>query len=217
MEQRSEEWFSARLGLVTASRIADVCAKTKSGWGAARANYMAQLIADKLTGTVAESYSNAAMQWGTDHEDEARIAYEFFSGNTVEEVGFVVHPLIAGSGASPDGLIGEAGLVEIKCPNTATHIDTLLGKNIERKYLLQMQWQMACTAREWCDFVSYDPRLPTEMQIHIQRVERDPELLAETEATVEGFLDELQDKLVALKSQYAEDSEAAQGFMMGVA
>jgi len=127
IEQGSIEWFAERCGKVTASRVADVIARTKTGWGASRANYMAQLVAERLTGNVAESYSNAAMQWGIDMEPEARKTYEFFTNNTVEPASFVPHRSIADTGASPDGYVGADGLVEIKCPNTATHIDTLIG------------------------------------------------------------------------------------------
>ena len=151
--QGSEEWFAARLGKATASKVADIVARTRSGYAASRANYMAQLVAERLTGNVAESFTNDAMRWGIDQEPAARRAYEFYVGAEVTEIGFVTHPEIGMSGASPDGLVGDDGLVEIKCPNTAKHIDTLLGKAIEGKYLTQMQWQMACTGRQWCDFV----------------------------------------------------------------
>src|SRR5690606_15666900 len=144
-------------------------ARTKSGYGADRANYHAQLVTERLTGAVAESYTNAAMQWGTDTEPMAREAYSENALCVVEEVAFVHHPVIEMAGASPDGLIGDDGLVEIKCPNSATHIGTLTGNPIDRKYILQMQWQMACTERQWCDFASFDPRLPLEMQLHVQR------------------------------------------------
>ena len=190
MQQRSDEWFAARLGKVTASRIPDVMARTKSGYGAGRKNYMAELLVERLTGQREESYINAAMQHGIDTEDEARMAYEF-SRELVEEVGFVEHPTIAMSGASPDGLVGEDGEVEIKCPNTATHLETLLSKAVDRRYVLQMQWQMACTGRQWCDFVSYDPRLPERQAIVVIRVARDESLIAEITREVVLFLEEL--------------------------
>ena len=206
MEQRSEAWFAARIGKVTASRVADVMAATKSGPGAARKNYMAELVAERLTGTQGERFTNAAMQWGTDWEPQARIAYEFMAGCTVQEVGFVDHPTIPMFGASPDGLVGGDGLVEIKCPNTATHIETLLGATIDRKYVLQMHTQMICTGRAWCDFVSYDPRLPAEMQILIQRVPRDATLVAEIETAVSGFLAELDTTVCRLRAAYMKDA-----------
>lgn len=200
IEQGTDEWKQQRLGKCTASRVADVNAKTKTktGWGASRANYAAQLIAERLTGVPADSYTNAAMQWGTDKEPEARAAYEFFASNPVETVGYIEHPFIAMSGASCDGFVGDDGLVEIKCPNTATHIDTLLGDGIDKKYITQMQWQMACTGRKWCDFVSFDPRLPAELQINIQRVVRDEVMIATLEAEVVLFLAEVNAKMQAL-------------------
>jgi len=211
MDQGSEAWFSARCGKVTASRVADVIARTKSGWGASRQNYMAQLIAERLTGVVAESYSNSAMQWGTDTEPQARIAYEFYEGQTVHEIGFVAHPTIANTGASPDGLVGDDGLVEIKCPNTATHLETLLGDSVPSKYVTQMMWQMACTGRQWCDFASFDPRLPENMRLFVRRVNRDDELIAALEKDVSDFLKELDDKVAALTAKYGSpQQEAAQ-------
>lgn len=208
MDQRSPEWFAARLGRVTASRIADVCAKTKTGWGAGRKNYMAELVAERLTGKSADGFTNAAMQWGTDMEPEARVAYEFYRGVTVEEVGFVPHPRISDAGASPDGLVSIDGLVEIKCPNTATHLEALLGTTIPEKYLFQMQWQMACTGRQWCDFASYDPRLPEPMRLHIARVHRDNGLIGTLEGTVNDFLAELGETVRKLRERYDMDEAA---------
>lgn len=198
LEQGSQAWLAARCGKVTASRVADVVAKTKSGWGASRANYMAELIAERLTGTPADKFSNAAMQWGTDIEPQARAAYEFFLDVTVETVGLVAHPSIPMSAASPDGLVGTDGMVEIKCPNTATHIDTLLGGTVPEKYITQMQWQMACAGRQWCDFVSYDPRLPANLSLFVKRVARDDKRIAELESSVGEFLTELDTKVAAL-------------------
>lgn len=201
--QGSPEWFAARLGRVTASRVADVVARTKSGYGASRANYMAQLIAERLTGTVAESFTNAAMQWGTQTEPDARAAYEFRTDRDVAEVGFVNHPAIEMSGASPDGLIGDDGLLEIKCPNTATHIDTLLSNGtVPGKYVIQMQWQMACTGRKWCDFVSFDPRMPESMKLLILRVARDDARIAELESEVGAFLNEVNNTVARLTAIY---------------
>lgn len=201
MQQQTDEWFAARVGRVTASRVSDIVAKTKSGWSASRANYMAQLIAERLTGEPYETYSSPAMQWGSETEEKAREAYEFITGSNVQQVGFVEHPTIKMSGASPDGLVGDIGLVEIKCPNTATHIKTLLGGNIEKKYRVQMQWQMACTGRKWCDFVSFDPRMPMDMQIDIERVHADG--IDELEASVIEFIAELDEKLHRLQSRKA--------------
>jgi len=207
-EQRSPEWFAARCGKATASCIADIIARTKSGWGASRANYKARLIAERLTGTPAETFSNSAMQWGTDKEPEARRAYEFRRNVDVEEVAFVDHPTIPMSGASPDGLVGEDGLVEIKCPNTASHLDTLLGQKVPEKYVTQMLWQMACTGRQWCDFVSYDPRLPEAMRLFVQRVPRDDEAIEQLEADVSEFLADVDATVSDLLNIY-EQKEAA--------
>jgi len=206
MEQRSAEWFAARLGKVTASRVADIVAKTKSGYSTSRANYMAELVCERLTGMQGESFSNAAMVWGTNTEPMARSAYESRMAELVEETGFVLHPTISMAGASPDGLIGDDGLVEIKCPNTATHIDTLLSDGAPSKYMTQMQWQMACTGRKWCDFVSFDPRMPEEMQMFVIRVERNDDLITELEREVEKFLSELEDKITQLNKAYKKEA-----------
>ena len=206
--QGSDEWKALRLGRVTASRVADVVAKTKSGYSASRANYMAQLIAERLTGTVAEAYTNAAMIHGTETEPEARAAYCFYQGVAVEEVAFVPHPKIDQAGASPDGLVGDDGLVEIKCPNTATHLETLLGQAVPAKYETQMQFQMACTGRKWCDFVSYDPRMPENMRLFVKRLPRDDKRIAELESEVAAFLLEMAVKLSELNSLYGEKEAA---------
>lgn len=202
MEQGSDEWKAIRLGKVTASRVADVVAKTRTGWSASRANYRAQLVAERLTGILGESYTNAAMEWGVLNEAEARSAYSFYTGFDVEQVAFAPHPSIAMSGASPDGLVGTNGLVEIKCPNTATHIETLLGKSVPGKYALQMQWQMACTGRGWCDFVSYDPRMPEDLRLFVKRLERDEETIAGLTGAIVEFLQEVDETIVSLNTAY---------------
>ena len=198
MEQRTDDWFTARLGKVTASRVADVVAKTKSGYSASRDNYMADLIVERLTGQKASSFSNAAMEWGTEQEPHARAAYSARTGELVEEVGFIDHPTVTMSGASPDGLVNE-GCVEFKCPNTATHLEYLLAGKPPEKYITQMQWQMACTNRPWCDFVSYDSRLPEHLQMLIVRITRDDKRIAELEDEVRKFLAELDEKVTKLK------------------
>jgi putative phage-type endonuclease len=204
MEQRTDEWFAARLGKVTASRVADVVAKTKSGPAASRANYMADLVVERLTGQKASSFTSGPIEWGIAQEDNARAAYSAKTGELVEQVGFIDHATIAGSGASPDGMVKDGkmhwyGLIEIKCPNTATHLDLWLTEDIPAKYITQMQWQMACTAAWWCDFVSYDPRLPPHLQLFIKRVPRDEKHIAELEAEVTKFLSELSDKVSKLQ------------------
>lgn len=206
MEQGSPEWLSARCGLVTASRVADVIAKTKSGFGASRANYMAELIAERMTGEPAQRFTNAAMQWGTDTEPQARAAYEFFNDVTVEQVGLVKHPTIEESAASPDGYVGDDGMVEIKCPNTSTHIETLLTGAVAGKYITQMQWQMACAGRQWCDFVSFDPRMPGDLSIFIKRVPRDDDLIGTLESDVLEFLADMGQKLKRLQALQGQEA-----------
>lgn len=191
MEQRTDDWFAARLGKVTGSRVSDVIAKTKTGYSTSRANYLAQLAIERMTGQQTESYSNAAMEWGTTQEPFARNAYETLTGNLVEEVGFVIHPEIDMSGASPDGLVGGNGLIEIKCPNSATHIEYIRNEKAPAKYLPQMAFQMACTGREWCDFMSYDPRMPDGLQIFLVRYHRDDEYIKEIESEIVKFLGEV--------------------------
>jgi putative phage-type endonuclease len=198
IEQGTEEWFAQRLGKVTASRVADVIAKTKSGYSASRDNYMAQLVCEQLTNTKDAGFSSAAMTWGTETEPLARAAYEAATDVLVDEVGFINHPTIEDAGASPDGLVGQLGLLEIKCPNTNTHIDTLLTQTVPSKYNIQMHWQMICTGRHWCDFVSFDPRLPTELQLFIKRVVYDPVFGAMLEKEVILFLKELDEKIKKL-------------------
>ena len=200
VEQLSPEWFAQRCGKATASRISDIVAKTKSGYSTSRANYMAQLVVERMTNQVAESYTNAAMEWGTTNEPFARAAYEAKTGVLVDEVGAIDHPTIAMSAASPDGLVGDDGCLEIKCPNTATHIDTVLGGEIAKKYYDQMQWQMACAERDWCDFVSFDPRMPKGLQLFIKRVPRSNLYIHELEGEVIQFLAEVDDKVNKLNA-----------------
>lgn len=193
MKQGTEEWYAARLGKVTASRVADVIAKIKSGEAAARANYRAELVAERLTGKQQDGFATKQMQWGTESEPLARAAYEAETGLMVDEVGLINHPSIAMAGASPDGLVGADGQIECKCPDTKTHIETILSDAAPTKYLPQMQWQMACTGREWVDFVSFDPRMPMAQQLFIKRVERDDKYIRETlEPEVVRFLDEVE-------------------------
>jgi putative phage-type endonuclease len=198
MEQRTDDWFAARLGKVTASRVADVIAKTKTGYGAGRANYMADLVVERLTGQKASSFTNAAMEWGTEQEPNAKAAYAAKTGILVEDVGFIDHPTVAMSGASPDGF-AEDGLVEIKCPNTATHLEYIFDGKPPQKYVTQMQWQMACAGKPWGDFASFDPRLPERLQLLVVRVPRDDDYIKMLEQEVTAFLRELDDKLNKLE------------------
>jgi putative phage-type endonuclease len=191
LAQKSAEWFAARLGKATASRIADVIAKTKTGYGASRENYLMELALERITNAQAPSFTSTAMQWGVDQEPFARSAYESITGNFVTEVGMIDHPSIPMSGASPDGFVGDDGLIEIKCPESKQHLKNLSTRKPDTKYVYQMQWQMTCASRKWCDFVSYDPRFPDHLQLLIVRVDRDDALIAEIENEVRLFLDEV--------------------------
>ena len=209
-EQGTEAWQSARCGKVTASRLADVLAKTKTGYSASRNNYMTQLVLERITQTRAESYSNAAMQWGTDQEPFARAGYEAHTGQMVEEVGFMPHPDIDASGASPDGLVGDDGMVEIKCPSSSTALEVWLthsqgGNPVDAKYYAQMQWQMRCCERQWCEFVSFDNRLPQDLQLFVKRVEFDAPYIAMLEEEIIKFLAELDDKVNKLTNLKAKN------------
>ena len=195
MIQGSDEWFEARRGNVGASSVHKVMAK---GQGKTRRSYMDELLAEKL-GCVIEGFTNAAMERGTELEPVARSQYEVERGAMVEEVGFVLHPTIDGFGASPDGLVGDDGLIEIKSPNTVTHLATLESGAIDGKYQWQMLAQMACTGRQWCDFMSYDDRMPDELQSVIIRFERDEQKIAQMEAEVSAFVAELNERFQAIK------------------
>jgi len=193
VEQGTPEWFALRLGKVTASRIKDVIATTKTGYSTSRDKYMTQLLLERLTNSVAESYSNDAMAWGTEQEPFARAAYESKMGVLVDEIAFVNHPTIEQSGASPDGIVGE-GLVELKAPMSHTHLESILG-GIDDQYKVQVNWQMACTGAKWTDLCSFDPRFPAELQLVIKRFERDDAFIATLEKEVIKFLAELDDKV----------------------
>lgn len=198
VEQRSEEWHKLRLGRLTASRVADATARTKSGWGASRANYMAELVCERLTGVQAERYVSKEMTWGTEQEPNARAAYEWVFDVEVQEVGFIQHPTLD-AGGSPDGLVGDDGMIELKCPGSAQHIETLLTKAIDGRYIKQMQWLMGCSGRAWCDFSTFDPRMPEPLQLWTFRVMRDDKMIAELEHEAVIFLRELDEKVAALR------------------
>ena len=186
--QGTPEWFEAKLGKIGASHISDVMAK---GSGTTRNNYMMRLLCERLTGNHEETYSNATMKRGIEEEPMAIAEYELATGRLVTAVGFIDNPKVPMSGASPDGLVGDDGLIEVKSPNTAQHVDTLLAGKIDRKYRLQMMWQIYCTKREWCDFVSYDPRMPPKHQLVVIRVEKDNAVITDIRIAVETFLTEL--------------------------
>lgn len=201
MIQGSEEWFAARLGRATASRFSDILATTKTGPAASRANYMAQLVCERMTGKVEESFESTAMKWGTENEPFARMAYEAQTGLIVEETGFIQHPEML-AGASPDGLIGADGGFECKCPNTATHIETLL-KGMPAKHIPQVQGCMWLAGRKWWDFVSYDPRMPEKLQLYVQRIQRDEEYIVKLESAVMTFLLEVYSLVIELEKKAA--------------
>jgi len=202
--QGSPEWLAARAGSLGASQLADALATLKNGsWGASRETLMGTLISERLTGQPSGGFTNAAMEWGTATEPLARAAYAADRDVEVDEIGIVRHSTISHTHASPDGLVDFSGLVEIKCPNTSTHCAFLLGKAIPKKYHLQMMWQMACCdGREWCDFVSFDPRMPEHMQMHAVRVMRDDTEITRLETAVEVFLEELDTKIEALQERF---------------
>jgi putative phage-type endonuclease len=205
IEQRTEEWFQQRLGKVTASRISDVIAKTKTGVSTSRQNYLIQLVSERLTGKKGDSFVNQAMLDGIERESAARALYMLNKDVSVTEVGFFDHPVITNSGASPDGAVNAeeegkyAGLIEIKCPIETTHTNTLMSKSVPSKYIPQMQWQLACTGASWVDFVSYNPNFPPELQLFIARVDRNQIYISELEVEVEKFLDEVEQTIIKLK------------------
>ena len=199
IEQGTPEWFQMRLGKVTASRVADILAKTKTGPSASRQNYLIELAIQRTTGIIQESYSNSAMEWGTQTEQQARVAYEVTTNNFVDKVAFIDHPSIKWFGCSPDGLVSDRGLLEIKCPNSATHWEYFKSKKPPQKYFIQMQAQIAVTNKDWCDFVSFDPRMPDRSQLLIVRIDRDEAFIAEMEAEIKKFLDEVEVEVNLMK------------------
>jgi len=202
-EQGSPEWLAARAGRVTASRVADIMRKTSQGKvSAKRQTYLGEIVAERLSGQPIETFTSKAMQWGKDVEEESRRTYAFMHGVEVQQIGFAVHGKIEMAGASPDGLIGDDGLIETKSPESKTHIESLLGAPIDPDYVTQMQWQMAVTGRKWCDWISYDPRFPPEMQMHVRRVVRDPVVIVDLERAVTQFLAEVDDTVRRLRERF---------------
>lgn len=210
IEQGSPEWHALRLGKATASRISDI---VRNGRGnapsASRTRYLGELVAERLTGQPTQGFKTADMQWGNDTEPMAREAYTYVHQLPLHAIAFVDHATIAMAGASPDCLVGDDGLLEIKCPATHTHISTLLGAPIEPDYVTQMQWQMACTGRAWCDFVSFDPRMPEDMRLHVRRLARCEVTIMTLEASVIGFLADVDATVDALLRQYRAEERAA--------
>lgn len=199
VDQGSDEWLRIRLGKVTASGVADVLAKTKTGVSASRGNYLIKLALQRVTGVIEDGFTSDAMQWGIDNEAQARVAYEVKSGNFVDQIAFVDHPTIKWFGASPDGMINQDGLVEIKCPNSSTHWSYIKAGEPPMKYYIQMQAQMACTGRDWCDFVSFDPRMPERSKLFVKRVMRDNHFVMSMESEVIAFLDEVEAEVNLMK------------------
>jgi putative phage-type endonuclease len=183
IEQGTQAWRDARYGKITASRCADLMAKTKSGYSKSRDNYIAQLVCERMTNTPTEGFTSEAMRWGTEKEPLAKEAFEAEHLLTVDDAPFIVHPEYEFAGASPDGFVGK-DLIEVKCPNTATHIETLRKKKPDGKYVKQMQFQMWVTGARMCYFVSFDPRMPEGLQLWVTEVDRDDDMIAEIEAEV---------------------------------
>lgn len=201
--QGSPEWFAIRLGKATGSRIGDIVSKTKTaGYSASRSDYMHELLCERLTGAPTERIITSDMRWGTENEPQARETYAFYRDAVVTEVGFVIHPRIPDAGASPDGLVGDDGLLEIKCMKTKNHLEAMLSDAVPERFMPQIQFQLACTERAWCDFCAFDPRLPEELRVFIKRVDRDDKFIATIEAEVEKFLKELAAKTEALIARY---------------
>jgi putative phage-type endonuclease len=199
MIQGSEEWHLSRIGNLTASRCHEAVAKTKSGYSASRQKLMDDLVNERLTGERRIIMPSPAMQWGVETEPLARQAYELIKGCDVCETGSVPHPLIEESSASPDGLVGDNGLIEIKCPNTTTMVNTVIRGDIPENYKTQMMWQLACTRRKWGDFVMYDPRLPDERNIWIKRFSPSQEEILALELQVIDFLHEVRERVNMFK------------------
>ena len=205
--QGTPEWLELRKGHVTASRVADIMAKTKTGPSASRQNYLIELAIQRVTGVIEEGYKNDAMLRGTEEEPKARKAYEELTENFVEEVPFVKHKTIEWFGASPDGIIhiekneGRMGLVEIKNPNSATHWSYIKANEPPTKYKIQMMAQMSCTGAEWCDFFSYDSRMPEGSRHFLKRMMRDQAFIDDMEKEVKAFLDEVAHEVSLMKDR----------------
>ena len=204
--QGSAEWLAARAGSLGASQVADALARTKTGWGASRANIRAQLAVERLTGKPTETFKSAAMQRGNDLEPQARAAYEFDRNVAVAEVGLVKHPAIPNTHCSPDGLVGDDGMLEIKCCLAPRHIEILDGDAPEDRYVKQCQWQLACTGRLYVDLAYFHPDFPAAMQLHVTRIDRDDLLIAKLETEVAEFLAEVEATVTSLTNRYLKEA-----------
>lgn len=197
IEQGSDEWKAIRLGIPTASRFKDVLAK---GEGKTRTSYMYQLAAETLTGQTDESYSNTYMDWGTENEPLARSAYEFIMSEIVEQVTFISNETFY-AGYSPDGLVGDNGLIEIKCPKTTTHIETVISGKMPSGHIPQVQGGLMVSEREWLDFISYDPRIKQSMAYFSVRVYRDDEYIEKLRLELIRFNNDLADLIAKFESK----------------
>lgn len=202
IEHGTPEWEAARLGKLTASRCHDALATLKSGnWAATRRKYMIELVSERLTGMRADPYLSGPMLWGVETEPAAIAAYAKGRGVEVTKSGFIQHPIFSMTGASPDGFVGDDGMLEVKCPETATHVATLIEQEIPEKYLMQMHWQMACCpTRQWVDYMSYDPRMPSKFRAAIIRVPRDQKKITSLTIMAEDFLCEIEEIVTALQN-----------------
>ena len=206
--QRSPELYIDRMGRLTNSRLSDAIRKTSKGnYYAARDTYMAQLIAERISNKPMPSYTSWAMQWGIDNEKLASDSYTALTGNPVVAVGFVKHPTIKWYGGSPDGLVGDDGSIEIKCPETAKHLNTILTGEVDEEYLDQMMGNMIVTGRKWCDFVSFDPRIEGEMSIFVKRIGYDVVRAKEIEREAVIFINEMIDKIDRMLVNYPRTRE----------
>lgn len=208
----TEAWYAARVGKLTSSRVEEAIARNKSdtAWLASRGHYMAELVAEQLSGKAAPSpFKSADMRWGNEQEPEAIRAYQFRHDVEVEPGGYLDHPRIPKTGASPDGRVGDIGLVEIKCPRTSTFIQYLKAGVIPEEYLPQMRWQLACTGRAWCDFVAFDPRLPAPMHLLVRRLHRDEADIPKIETMASDFMAEVEQTSAWLRKNYGDPRKAA--------
>ncbi|QEE11715.1 YqaJ viral recombinase family protein [Bartonella krasnovii] len=207
MEQRTAEWFQARLGKVTASNVYNVLSKTAKGMPTSKyEDYKIKLMTERLTEEISQSYITPAMQWGIDYEEDPLREYAFIYDTEVTRCGFIQHPTIQMAGASPDGLIGEDGLIEIKCPQSSNHLRFFIDGNIKSEYYAQMQFQMACTGRKWCDFMSYNPNFvgkSTGLRMKIKRINRDEEQIEQINQAVEIFLAEIDQEMQKILAKAA--------------
>lgn len=208
MEQRSPEWFAARRGSLGSSVFHDIVAKTRTGFSTSRENRKAVLVLEIVTERSLDTYQSPAMLQGIEREPAGRAGYAFLKNVDVEEVGMIRHPTIIRTHASPDGLIGTDGMIEIKCMQPAGHLDMLLTGNIDARYMTQMAWAMACSGRAYCDFVAYSPDFPEAMQLIIKRIPRNDEVIAELEKAAREFIAEVEATVTTLRQRYMVEEAA---------